>query len=352
MSNLDRAEFVLAQDPKGMFDLTVDYPAQCERALAIAQGVSLSARGKISNVVLTGLGGSAAGGDFVRCLFEAYGTVPFSVNRDYHVGNFVGPETLVIASSYSGNTEETLSAYAEAKARGAQIIVVTSGGKLAENAVADGFPVIQIPAGQPPRTAMGYMFVPVAAACVPLGLLPAVDFPALFAHLRNCATKWGMEVSASQNPAKQLAQSLHGRVPILYGLGSYPLAAANRWKGQINENAKVMCFIHGFPELNHNEILGWVMADTQGVDGWSLVIMSDATESAKMQARARVTSELISHQTAIHTFEAPGSNLIERMMAMVYFGDFLSLYMAALNLVDPENIDWINVLKSELGKVS
>lgn len=350
--NLDDLGYVTRLDPKGMYGLFVAFPEQCRQALAIAESVSLEPLGTQPNVVaLSGLGGSAAGGDLVKALFEVQCSTPFFVNRDYHLPNFVGLGDLVFCASYSGNTEETLSAYAQARTLGARIIVVTSGGKLAEMAQADGNTLIQIPGGQPPRTALGYMFVPVLVVCERLGLLPKQDYEGAFALLTQCATQWGVDVPFDENPAKKIAQAMHGHVGLFYGLGSYQAIVANRWKGQVNENAKNLAYANAFPELNHNEILGWVKATEQGVSRWVGVILEDGTESPKMKARARVTEELIGQSADFYHVQAQGTDLLQRMLSLTYFGDFLSTYLAALNGIDPENIDWINTLKAELSKV-
>lgn len=352
MEPLDDPGFVLRNDPKGMYALTVDFPGQCRKALDIAQAAPLPAgRPKPDSVVLTGLGGSAAGGDFAKALMDAHGSVPFQVNRDYSLPSWVGPGTLVIAASYSGNTEETLAAYADAKRKGSPVVVVTSGGALAESAQADGFPLVRIPGGQPPRTALGYLCLPVVHTLERFGLLPAQDYGSLLALLDECVSRWRVEVAATDNPAKRLAKRLHGRLAVLYGLGAWQGAVASRWKGQINENAKAMTFFHTYPELCHNEVLGWVKADAQGVASWMTVVLEDGTESAKMRKRAEVVERLTGNVSETVRAQALGETLIEKAMSLTLLGDFVSLYMAALNDVDPENIDSINVLKAELAMI-
>jgi glucose/mannose-6-phosphate isomerase len=351
MGSLDDAAFVLRHDPKGMYGLTVAFPDQIREAVDIGRRASLRLERKPTLALLTGLGGSAAGGDFVRALFEVEGDIPFFVNRDYHLPHYVGRESLVFAVSYSGNTEETLSAYDEAKAAGAQIVVVTSGGKLAERGESDGFPVVRIPGGQPPRTALGYNLMPVVVACEAFGLLPSQDYASLVALLERCAAEWAIETPAESNEAKRLSEALHGRLSVLYGLGQWQGLVANRWKGQINENAKNMTFANTYPELCHNEILGWVLADRQGVAEWVGIVLEDGTESAKMKARERVTADLVRGVCSFHRAKARGGPLLERMLSLAYLGDFVSLYLAALNGVDPENIDSINTLKAELARV-
>jgi len=350
---LDDPGFVTRLDPKGMYAITEAFPDQCRKALSISESVEVGDLASQPSVcMLTGLGGSAAGGDLVRALFEAQGSTPFVVNRDYSLPHYVGLGDLVFCASYSGNTEETLSAYANAKKNGARIVCVTSGGKLGEMARADGNTLIQIPGGQPPRTALGYMFVPVLSCCERFKLLPAQGSSAAFSVLDTCVGKWGVQVPFDKNPAKQLAAELQGKLAVLYGLGSYQAVVANRWKGQINENAKNMAFANAFPELNHNEILGWVKANEQGVSRWVGIVLEDGTESEKMKTRARVTEQLVGEKAKFFYVKAEGKSLLERILSLTYFGDFLSLYLAALNGIDPENIDAINVLKAELAKVS
>ncbi|MBL8064529.1 MAG: bifunctional phosphoglucose/phosphomannose isomerase [Chthonomonadaceae bacterium] len=348
---LDDRKYVLRNDPKDMYGLTMAFPDQCARALEIATQSNLPTVRHPHCVVLTGLGGSAAGGDLTRALFEFDSAVPFLVNRDYTLPKWAGPNTLVFATSYSGNTEETLSAYRDASAKGCQIVCVTSGGELASLAQRDGHPLVTIPSGQPPRTALGFLFVPVAAACERFGLLPQQNWTRAFDVLQSCAKLWSVETPYDDNEPKQVADALFGNVSVLYGLGFWQGLVAGRWKGQICENAKNMTFAHTFPELCHNEVLGWVEADKQGVASWVSVVLQDGQESPKMKKRAEVTARLIHGVAQTLTVTAVGDSLLEKMLSLTYYGDFVSLYLAALNGVDPENIDSINILKSELAKV-
>ncbi len=346
----DRAS-VTALDPKGMWGLTERFGDQCRTALKIARESSLTnLPGNPKNAVLTGLGGSAAGGDFVKALFDAQGSIPFSVNRDYHLPKWVDSGTLVFATSYSGNTEETLSAYADAQAAGAPIVVVTSGGKLKEFAERDGHPVITVPGGQPPRTALGFMLVPVLVACELYGLLPEQDYERAFDLLDRCASEWTVE--GNDSGPRELAHRFHGNLPIVYGLGPWQGLIASRWKSQINENSKVHTFVNTYPELNHNEILGWIKAGEQGVAKYAGAVLQDGTESAKMKTRHKVTQGLVGDLCEFTTVEARGEDLLSKLLTLTFYGDFVSLYLAALNGVDPETIESINTLKSELANVS
>ncbi|MBL8048691.1 MAG: bifunctional phosphoglucose/phosphomannose isomerase [Chthonomonas sp.] len=353
MHQLDQLDFVTRLDPKGMLDLFSKFPDQCAEALSIAQASPLPKwSAKPDNVIVAGMGGSAAGGDFVKALFDADGSIPMVVSRDYTLPNWVGPGTLMFATSYSGNTEETLSAYAQAKKAGANIIVVTGGGKLADLAAADGFPLIRIPGGQPPRTALGLLLLPVVVACEQLGLIPSQNYDQLIQALRDRVSEWGMDVPFERNEAKQLAQNLFGKLAVVYGLGNWQGLVAFRWKSQINENAKDMTFHHTFPELNHNEILGWVNCQNQGVKQWVLITIEDGTESAKIRRRREVSVELLKDRIELYPVVAKGATLLEKMIGVAMLSDFVSTYLASLNGVDPEDITWLNYLKAELAKVN
>ena len=347
---LDDPAFVSRLDPRGMYAFAVGFPEQCRAALEIAESTPIATDGRaVRQVVLTGLGGSAAGGDFARALFEAQGDVPFSVNRDYALPHYVGPDTVVFATSYSGNTEETLSAYADARRRGARIVAVTSGGELARRCAADKVPVITIPGGQPPRTAMGFMLVPVLVAAAKLGLLPAQDIAGASAEAEAASIAWRAESPTVANEAKRLALALRGAVGVLYGLGGWQTVVAGRWKGQINENAKQHVFAHALPEMNHNEILGWEGAHRQGVARWVTLLLEDGTESDRMKLRATVTLELVAKASEAHRVKASGTTLLGKMLSLALLGDFVSLYLAALNEVDPYTIDSIDLIKETLA---
>jgi glucose/mannose-6-phosphate isomerase len=348
--DLRNRDVMKALDPNGMLELIEDFPDQCRRALEIARAVSIPPMTSRPNaVVLCGMGGSAAGGDFVRALFDAQGNVPMSVVREYDLPGFVGKDSLVFIASYSGNTEETLSAYEQAIARGANVVVVSSGGQATELAHRHGHPVISVPGGQPPRSALGYMMVPVIVACVQLGLLPDQPFETAFAGLDRVSLALG--VNGPDEFARELAASMRGRIGLAYGLGGYRTAIANRWRCQFNENAKYLLFVNGYPELCHNEIVGWVAASQQS-DRFAGVLLSDGQEPLRMKVRAEVTEQVIGHELVPFVrAEAIGNTLLERMLSLTYIGDWVSIYLARLNGVDPTQIENIDTLKDALAKL-
>lgn len=351
--NLDEAGLLSKADPFGMMTLTLDLPAQCEEAIRRAEQWNLPAlKTTPRQVVVSGLGGSGIGGDYLRVLFEAQGHLPVIVNREYTLPAFVNSETLVFAASYSGNTEETLSAYTHALEQGAQVIAISSGGALEASAYRDGVPHLKVPGGQPPRTALGYLFLPLVVMCERWGLLP--DLSEARVHtLRRLVQRreeWGPHHPTQSNPAKQLAAALYGQIPLFYGTGGGRAVAAVRWKGQFNENAKIHAFANTFPELNHNEILGWVLAKRQA-ENLSVVALRSHGESVKLRTRVEVTRGLIGGSARWHEVYAEGTTVLEQLMDITFLGDFVSLYLAFLNEVDPQDIDYIDRLKSELAKV-
>ncbi|MBX3095602.1 MAG: bifunctional phosphoglucose/phosphomannose isomerase [Fimbriimonadaceae bacterium] len=350
-SRLDDRSFLKSFDPGGMWEMAEGFADQCRTAHELTNGAGLpSSAATPDNVVLAGMGGSAAGGDFVRALFDHEAKVPFIVSRDYTLPAWVNNGTLFFATSYSGNTEETLASYNEAKRRGASIICVTSGGKLAEWAKADGFPLVTIPAGLPPRMALGYLLVPVLVACDRLALIQPIDWEGIYRTLEQVVKEHGINTPLTKNPSKNLAVALHNRIPVIYGLGGWQGLVASRWKGQINENAKRMCFWHSQPELCHNELMGWEGAEHQ-TDRWSTIVLHDDRASAKMETRAKMVDKMTEGKSSHHWVEAPGNTLIERIIGLTFIGDWVSLYMSALNEVDPMSIDSINIMKAELAKI-
>jgi len=353
-SVLDDAARRSALDAQNMIPLTDQFPQQCRKALDIAEQFNPpSPRIPIQNVVVTGLGGSAVGGDLLRVLMEDNGKVPLVVNRDYQVPAFVDDHTLVIAASYSGNTEETLSAFEDAQDRGALLVCVTSGGELAQRAAHHGSPVAFIPKGQPPRSAMGYLFIPMLMAAHKVGALrrdPKGDLLQAISLLENAREQWNADVPFEKNPAKQLAAKLYGKLPIIYGSQAYSSVVAFRWKTQLNENTKIHAFSNGYPEMNHNEILGWVLAQQQ-VPNLAVVLLRDRVERPKIVARVETTKRLFSRAAEVHEVFAEGQSLLARMLYAIYLGDWVSCYLALLYGVNPTDIGYINLLKAVLEKI-
>lgn len=349
---LDSVERMTRLDPGGMLKTVSDLPQQIRDAQNIARHVELPEDfSGARSIVAAGLGGSAIGGDVVRELVAGELKVPMFVVRDYDLPAFVDKDTLVFVSSYSGNTEETLSAYGIARERGARILCITSGGRLAELGARDGVPVVTIPPGLPPRTALGYMFVPMLVALARLGYVKEAGegFDEAELILRDLALVLGPESPTSVNQAKRLALAMYGKIPLIYGASGITAAAALRWKTQINENSKTHAFWNAFPELNHNETVGWgARKDIAGA--LRVVLLRDKGDHPRVQRRMEITSTLMSNAAGIDEVYSLGRSKIARLLSLMYVGDFASIYLAFLYGVDPKPVKVIDYLKGELAK--
>lgn len=348
---LDDREAIGRVDPSGMGDLIMSLPEQWREAAEIARSASLPDFGRPERVVVLGLGGSAIGGDLARSLLERVSPVPIAVNRDYGVPAYVDDRTLVVASSYSGGTEETLTAAKEAEARGARVIAISTGGDLGAMAKAKGWPLVVLPGGLSPRAAIGYSFVPLLVTLERVGLCDSVEEALVetASLLERQRDRYGLEVPAASNPAKQLALELKGRLPLIYGSCGWKGTAAYRWKTQINENAKAPAYWNVFPELNHNETVGWESPD--GVmKNVHLVILRDEADPPRVQARIDITREIMEESVAdVTELWAEGTSDVARLFSLIYPGDFVSYYLALAYRNDPTPITMIDLLKSRLA---
>jgi glucose/mannose-6-phosphate isomerase len=353
VANLDDASAFTALDPSGMLRTVLSFPDMLETARRIAGDAHLLPVQTFKNVVVSGLGGSAIGGDLARALLAGSLRIPMAVNRDYGIPAFVGEGTLFIASSYSGNTEETLAATHEAQERGATIVAITSGGRLREIAHEGGHPTILVPGGYQPRAALAFSLVPVLVILTRLGAIALEDavFDEAVDVARSISARHGPDVPTEKNPAKQLAARLSGKLPVIYGSEGYRGIVALRWKGQINENAKAPAAANVFPELDHNEILSWSGPESL-LAGMHVVVLRDPRESRAIATRVDLTKSVIAkHAAGISEIWSEGSSDLAKLCSLVYMADFVSVYLAYLYGVDPSTIDAIDFLKNELAKL-
>jgi glucose/mannose-6-phosphate isomerase len=336
-------------DAAGQLSDILDLPEHLRDALWRVDSANLSPWDSPAGLVVAGMGGSAIGGDLARVCLGDQASRPILAARGYGLPSWTTPETTVLCASYSGNTEETLAAYEAAGFLGARRVVVTTGGRLAEAARADGVPVIPVPGGFQPRAAVGYMTVAaleVAALCG-AGPRMASDIDVAAAHLDTLCGEWGPD-GAADNEAKRLAHALHGSVPLIAGAG-LTAPVAYRWKTQINENAKLPAFAHELPELDHNEIVGWQGA--AGLGRFSAVFLDDADNHPRIGDRIELTSELIAGQAhTVQRVATRGRGTVERVMSLVLLGDLVSLYLAVLQGIDPTPVDVIETLKARLAE--
>jgi len=298
------------------------------------------------NVIIAGLGGSAIGGDLIRMITANSAQIPIVVNRDYSLPAFVDERTLVIASSYSGNTEETLAAYEHAKSKRAKIIAITTGGELKNRAMADEIPYITIPGGLPPRAALGYSFFPIFVLLKELGIgFGRQDVERAIDLLYETREQLKEDLPEKENPAKQLARKIHGKIPVIYGSSNLTDVIAVRWKGQFNENSKHPAFYNAFPELDHNEIMGFE-GDKELLKVLELIVLRSDFENDRMKKRIDITSDIIKDSVSGITNLWPrGETHLEQMLYHIMLGDYVTAYLAILNEKDPVEIDFIDELK-------
>lgn len=343
------AEAVDRVDLSGLLHDVLDLPEHLRDALWRVGSANLEPWDSPGGLVVAGMGGSAIGGELARACLGDQASRPIFPDRGYGLPPWTTPETTVLCASYSGNTEETLAAYEAAGFLGARRVVVTTGGKLAEAARADGIPVIPMPGGFQPRAAVGYMMVSaleVAALCG-VGPRMASQIDVAAAHLDELCAQWGPDAPADSE-AKRLALALYGSVPVVAGSG-LTTPVAYRWKTQVNENAKSPAFFHELPELDHNEIAGWQGASALG--RFSAVFLDDCDNHPRIGDRIELTSELIApHAHTVQRVSTRGQGTVERVMSLVLLGDFVSLYLAVLAGTDPTPVDVIETLKARLAE--
>lgn len=352
MVDLNNAGSLKAGDSTGFFASLTGLAAQCTEAYETAQATALRGVGESKAVVVTGLGGSAIGGDLLRVYCQERLLVPVVVNRDYTLPAFVGGDTLVFAVSYSGNTEETLSAYQHARGKGSTVVTLTSGGKLKALADQDGVPVIQVPVGLAPRAATGYLFIPMLAVLERLGMLKglAKEVAELAREIESLAAAYGLEAPVEKNPAKKLALDFKDRVPVIWGASGTTDVVAQRWKGQINENAKAPAYWNVFPELNHNEIVGFEKPEELLRKLW-VVILRDRGDHPRVGYRMEITRRVIAGRVAgVTEVTSSGDGMLARLYSLIYLGDWASVYLAVLYGIDPGPVRVIDLLKRELAK--
>ncbi|MBE0466617.1 MAG: bifunctional phosphoglucose/phosphomannose isomerase [Candidatus Desulforudis sp.] len=349
--DLDNVKALRELDSAGMLEAAWNLPEQCAQAWSLAQDPPLPQIADWRHLLVTGLGGSAIGGDLLRVFAADKLGIPVLVNRDYTLPWFVNRETLVFAVSYSGNTEETLSAYGAARERGTTVVAITTGGELGRRAADDGVPVVRIPTGIQPRAATGYLFIPMLGILERLGLLFGMEaeVTGVSAHLRELRGRYGPETPARDNPAKQLAANLQHRLPVIWGATGTTEVVAQRWKGQFNENAKAPAYWNVFPELNHNEVVGFEQPEDLLGRIW-LIVLRDEQDHPRVRLRMKVTREMVKKAAGWTEVDSSGPTGLARVYSLIYLGDYASMYLAALAGIDPGPVQVIDFLKNELAK--
>ncbi len=344
-------EFIKEIDTEDMWGKLAKFPDQWKKAVELTSDIVWSVdSSRVKNVCFSGMGGSAIGADLIRSYSMGKCPVPVFVNRRYDLPEWVGADTLFVACSYSGNTEETLHALQLAKSRNAQIVAVTSGGKLLLDASHEEYGYVKIPGGMPPRAALAYGLVPLFKLFNYLGYteegIEALDETAkmlneqvmIFSEMEN-------------NQALVIATELQDTLPIIYTGSGLLESVGLRWRGQFEENSKVLSYGNTIPEMNHNEIVGWEqIAHLTG--RLSVILLEDEHDHPKEKQRIQIVKELVEDLTVftIH-LKSSGKSRLTRQFSLIQLGDWVSLYLALINEVDPTPIAKIDLLKSRLAEL-
>ncbi len=341
-------------DLSNMFKAIYDFPDHLREAKTIGESIILNNKySKINNIVVAGMGGSAIGGDIARLILQNELKIPMYICRNYKLPNWVDNTSLVICSSYSGNTEESLSAFEDAQNKKAQIIAISTGGELSKKINELGLDLIIIPSGLQPRAALALSFVPMLYLFKSLkliktkninDLIKAIDKIKLERELYNKET--------NENPAYLLSKKIYKTLPIIYGQNESLAILAVRWKGQLSENAKMLAYHNELPEMNHNEIVGWEN-NSRLINKISIIWLKDKSDHARTNMRQVSTKNLINNLAATHEIvSVEGATKVERYLNIIHMGDWVSFWCAILHKTDPTPVIKIDKLKEILSKKS
>ncbi len=346
-------------DPDNMYDAILQFPDQIEKGIELSEGGPKVPKGRAKRVVILGMGGSAIGGDLLRSYvtgFRDHNGVDVRVSRDYNPPTINGTD-LLVTSSYSGNTEETLRAYNAARKDAGSVLVLTTGGKLARSARAAKYRTITLPGGLQPRAALGYSFFPLlhtlAVRTKMFGDLVASETEKGIEETIQLLRRLSAEYSDGPKPANRafrIAKQLHGKIPVIYSATERFDTVNLRWRGQIQENAKHLAFGSLLPEMNHNEINGW-SHPKRLLSNFVTIYLRDRDDHRRNQRRLDITEGIISQRVGDSiTLESEGRTHLARMFSLIYLGDWVSYWLSGLNGADPSPVPVIENLKKELER--
>jgi len=303
---------------------------------------------KIDNIIVTGLGGSAISGDVLKNFLNSELSIPLAVNRAYNLPHYAGKNTLVIVSSYSGNTEETISAFKIALEKGCTLIAITTGGEIESLAIDNNVPVVKLQKGFQPRYALYNSFFTLLRVMQELKFIASQEASVvnIIQSLKNLAGKWGSE----NGKAYKMAVSLKDFIPVIYSVADLNDSAGRRFKGQLNENSKVHAWAAEYPEMNHNEIVGWESVRESGLK-YKVITIWDEEVYPRISKREGIIKNLLEDEKIdILKIQGKGATFKERLIETVYFCDWVSYYLALINEEDPGEIDFIDKLKKMMAE--
>ncbi len=337
-------------DKDDMCNAISSFPEQLEYMLEkFSKWTTRKSYTGLNHIIILGMGGSAIGGDLAKILISKKCRIPTFVNRNYTIPGWVNDKTLVIASSYSGNTEETLEAFSECKKRNALCIIISTGGELTNRGEEANCDIIKIPSGLQPRAALGYSVMAVLFALNKSGYITDTVINQINESLDALkAFSKQLKQLNKRNKAQELAEQIYNTTPVLYGSAGFMSIIAMRFRGQLEENAKMISFHNDIPEMNHNEIEGWGGINKQS-NRYSIIWITDERDHPQVMKRIDISRELLSKNCSNqYILKTNGKNFIERVLKLIHFVDWVSLYTALLNSVDPTPVVQIQKLKKHL----
>ena len=347
---LDSVENINFVDKSGMLNFCVNATKQYSEAATLAAKIKISYPIP-DRIIVAGMGGSAIGGDLLKDWAKNKVAVPIEVNRDYHLPAYAGRKTLVIIASYSGETEESLSAFLDALKRKCMIFCVSSGGALLKFAKKLNVPFFEVPGGMPPRAALPFMLVPLLVLMEKVTLIKSVkgELEEALVLLKKISYENGPEIPTRDNFAKTVATHIGDTAPTIYGFGVFR-SVAQRFKQQFNENSKSAAKWEYLPELDHNEIVGWEGRGEQ-CKCFSIIFIRESDEPVEISSRIDITHQIM-ERTGLIMFdlEVQGKSTLAKMLSTIVVGDFISVYLAIMRGVDPTPVLTINFLKNALSK--
>lgn len=340
-------DFVSKYDPQNQFEVLKNSYQQIEFAATNSYPEINFKVDKINNVIISGLGGSAIAGDLIKNFLKDELKIPVLVNRNYNLPKFADETTLVICSSYSGNTEETLSVCNDALRRNCKIICISTGGELEKLAALNNLPIISLKKGFQPRFALGLSFTTLLILFSKLNLI--LNQEEVVEQIISLWNKRASEFSSEGNYALEIANNLIGFIPIIYSVSDFNNSVGMRFKAQLNENSKLHAFHNEFPEMNHNEIIGWESHKQKNLHTKVIYLLDDEMHP-QIKKRFEIITEMIKHcDVEIITLKSSEENFKMRLMDLIYLTDWISYYLAVLRKFDPSEIDFINTLKNKLS---
>jgi glucose/mannose-6-phosphate isomerase len=349
--NLDDQQLYEKLDTTNLHERIQNLPKQCRQAWQSALTLPLPEDfNSIDKIVVLGMGGSAIGGDLLRSMVSLQSNIDVIVQRDYDLPKSVDKNTLVIASSYSGNTEETLSAFNQALETPCKKFVITTGGKISELAARNGVPLLSFGFSSEPRAALGCSLFSLLAFMRKLDIIPdeLLKIDESLDALNKLSTQLSKDIPMASNPAKQLAAKLFDRLVIVYGAGILT-SVAYRWKTQINENSKAWAFSETLPELNHNAVVGYQFPADMA-DKLFVVMLRSEDLHPRTLKRYEITSDILTKAHVPHeVIDTSGNTPLCRMMNSILMGDYVSYYLAILYEINPSPVEIIDYLKKELS---